>query len=253
MGLKIKKIEKIYTEEPAYDVSVQSSSHNFQLKNGVFVHNSLKIPKQYLGDTDDSAGFNGGTSLSLISSRYAKTIKRIQSCMIQAITDVINILLLDKGLDSYINKFTIRMQTPTTQEERDRQDTIGSKINTITDIMNLMDNVGVSNDSNKLKIFKVLLSNVISDTEITDILQDQLDELEVEQTEQPKENDENDNPVVSTFNDRPDININNNIPSGGIEPEEEINIDQQENNGEEMILPTPQELDAGDFTDMNNP
>jgi len=35
------------------------------------------VPKQYIGDTDDATGFNGGTALSIISNRYAKMIKRI--------------------------------------------------------------------------------------------------------------------------------------------------------------------------------
>ena len=69
---------------------------------------ALRIPKQYLGMTDDETGFNGGTSLALVSSRYAKTIKRIQSTLCNMITDIINLFLLDKGLDNYVNKFQIR-------------------------------------------------------------------------------------------------------------------------------------------------
>ena len=42
----------------------------------------LGIPSQFLGDTDDATGFNGGSSLTLISSRYAKKIRAIQSSLI---------------------------------------------------------------------------------------------------------------------------------------------------------------------------
>ena len=86
------------------------------------LYGALGVPKQYFCQTDDSTGFNGGTSLSIISSRYAKSVKRIQNTLIQMITDAINLMLLDKGLDSYINKFTIHMLTPSTQEEIDRQE-----------------------------------------------------------------------------------------------------------------------------------
>ena len=57
-------------------------------------YSSYGIPKQYFGWTDDGAGFNGGTSLTILSSVYAKGVKRVQNAMIQAITDAINLFLL---------------------------------------------------------------------------------------------------------------------------------------------------------------
>ena len=42
----------------------------------------LRVPKQNFGVTNDNAGFSGGESLSIISSRYAKMIKRIQNTLI---------------------------------------------------------------------------------------------------------------------------------------------------------------------------
>ena len=88
---------------------------------------SLKVPKQYFGFTGDSTGFNGGTSLTILSSRYGKTIKKIQAVLCQMITDIVNLFLIDRGLDNYVNKFTIRMQTPTTQEELDRRQNIENR------------------------------------------------------------------------------------------------------------------------------
>nr|DAE27130.1 MAG TPA: portal vertex protein [virus sp. ctnRj46] len=41
------------------------------------MYGALRVPKQFMGFTDDATGFNGGTSLTIISSRYAKMIKRI--------------------------------------------------------------------------------------------------------------------------------------------------------------------------------
>ena len=82
---------------------------------------SYRVPKQFFGVTDDSAGFNGGSSLSIISSRYGKAIKRIQNTLVQLITDVINLMLVDKGLITYINKFSLKMSSPITQEEIDKR------------------------------------------------------------------------------------------------------------------------------------
>jgi len=150
---------------------------------------SLSIPKQYLGDTDDSTGFNGGTSLSLISSRYAKTVKRIQNAFIQAITDAINLLLFDRGLTEYINKFTIKMQQPTTQEEKDRKENMANTINTIQTIMGLLDLV--EDPVLKLTILKSLLSDAISDTTVIQAIQDQIDMIEAsnEENEETAENE----------------------------------------------------------------
>lgn len=142
---------------------------------------SLSIPKQYLGDTDDSTGFNGGTSLSLISSRYAKTVKRIQNAFIQAITDAINLLLFDRGLTEYINKFTIKMQQPTTQEEKDRKENMANTINTIQTLMGLLDLV--EDPILKLTILKSLLSDAISDTTVIQAIQDQIDMIEASNEE----------------------------------------------------------------------
>lgn len=212
---------------------------------------ALKIPKAFLGDTDDPGGFNGGTSLSLQSSRYAKTIKRIQSTLCQMITDAVNLMLIDKGLDSYVNKFDIKMQAPTTQEEKDKQDAKGTNINMIQDIMNLLDGTEIENASAKLKILKALLSETVSDPEVLKIIQDQIDEMESAEEEGEDTTDDelralggiDDNaPGRNMHNASMDINVNDEGPS----PEQDLETE------EEVTLPSPNELDAGDFTDLNN-
>lgn len=151
---------------------------------------SLAIPRQYIGDTDDSTGFNGGTSLSLISSRYAKTVKRIQNAFIQAITDAINLMLYDRGLSSYINKFTLKMQSPTTQEEKDRKENVANTINTIQTIMGLVD--GIEDNITKLNILKSLLSSAISDVNVITAIQDEIDRLTAEQAPEEETEEQSD-------------------------------------------------------------
>ena len=164
---KVVDIEFIDVDEPAYDISVAADCHTFALPCGIFVHNC----------TDDFAGFSGGESLALISSRYAKMVKRIQNTIIQALTDAINLMLLDKGLDSYINKFELQMVSPTTTEEKDRMDTLSTRINSIRDTMDLL--ADIDDPVIRLKITKELLSNVINDEEIISLLEDEIDKLEI--------------------------------------------------------------------------
>lgn len=148
-------------------------------------YGSLRVPKQYFSQTDDSTGFNGGSALSIISSRYAKMIKRIQSVMIQAITDVVNLLLLDRDLENYINKFEIHMLPPVTEHEKSRRDAQKDHISAISDIMNLL--TDVEDNEIKLKVLKKLLSQVVDDDDVIQLLQEQIDAIDAQKAKEEAE------------------------------------------------------------------
>lgn len=136
------------------------------------------IPKQFLGWTNDSTGFNGGTSLTLISSVYAKSVKRIQNALIQAITDAVNLILLNKGLRSYINNFTIKMKAPLTQEEKDYRENYSSRISAISSLMSILSDV--EDRGRKLTIIKELLGNLNLGDDILQELQKEIEAADVE-------------------------------------------------------------------------
>ena len=119
-------------------------------------YSSYGIPKQYFGWTDDGAGFNGGTSLTILSSVYAKSVKRVQNAMIQALTDAVNLFLLNKGYKSYLNNFTLKMKAPITQEEIDYRTGLTNKINAISSIQGLF--TDIEDKPRRLRILKTLLS-----------------------------------------------------------------------------------------------
>lgn len=194
---KVVKIEYLDIIEDAYDISVQSDSHTFALPCGVFVHNC---------DTDDSTGFNGGTALSIVSSRYAKSITRIQATVIQMLTDLINIILLDRGFLDRVNKFDIKMTPPTTQEQLDRQEQRSSQIALIRDMMDLVSDI--EDPIKKLKILKSLLSGLAMESDILAVIQEEIDRLEEEAAPEEEE------PIVSDDDDM-DINLDVDVDSGG--------------------------------------
>lgn len=218
-------------------------------------YGALGIPKQYLGDTDDATGFNGGTALSIVSSRYAKRIKRLQNTYCQALTDAINLMLLDAGLNSYVNKFTIRMQAPTTQEEVDRKDAIAGEVQLVSDIMNLLNDL--ENSLLKLKILKEMLANVVTEPEVIALLEEEIEKLEKETN--PEENTDNEDDFSEFDSGDEDININLSSDTGldqalDLEtPETEVEEPEVEIPEEETSLPSPDELGIGDLTDNNNP
>ena len=234
----------ITTSQIGGDVDVKSLADLEYYLNKFY--GQLRVPKQYFSQTDDSTGFNGGTSLTIISSRYAKMIKRIQNTMIQAITDAVNLMLIDKGLDNYVNQFTIRMLAPTTQEEIDRRDNLSNKVQLTSDIMNMLSEI--EDASAKLKILKSLLSNIIEDNDIIAVIQDEIDKLEAENvegisSEEPVETEE------PEFEKSPKRDFNQTFGTslGSEEPEEAPN-EQPETENEPTILPSPEDIGV-DLTD----
>lgn len=121
-------------------------------------YSSYGIPKQYFGWTDDGAGFNGGTSLTILSSVYAKGVKRVQNAMIQAITDAVNLFLLNKGLKSYLNNFTLKMKAPSTQEEINYRESLTNKISAISNAQGLF--TDIEDKPRRLRILKTLLASL---------------------------------------------------------------------------------------------
>lgn len=170
-------------------VSVESIGGDINIKDLADLDNwtnkfysSYGIPKQYFGWTDDGAGFNGGSSLTIISSVYAKGVKRIQNALIQAVTDIINLFLIDRGYKSYLNRFVIKMKTPITQEEKDYRASLTDKISAISNMASLF--ADVDSKSRKLKIMKSLVSTLNYGDDILSYLQDEIDDAETKEEDE---------------------------------------------------------------------
>lgn len=214
---------------------------------------NLRVPKQYFGVTDDNAGFSGGESLSIISSRYAKMIKRIQNTMIQMLTDAINLILIDTGNESYINKFTLKMQAPTTQEEVDRRDNLSNKVGLVRDIMDTV--ADIENVATKLKIAKSLLSNTISDAEVIQLIQDEIEAMEAQLEAEaiPPEDDMGGEDDYYPDDAPMDFGGNDSLSDLGGEDAMTDDAEAAESEGEDDTLPSPADLDVGDMSDATNP
>ena len=250
--MKIKKIEfeKLNQEEPVYDLTVKSANHNFQLANGVFVHNSLQVPKQYFGQTNDSAGFNGGTSLTIISSEYGKRIVKVQQVLRQIVTDIVNLFLIDRGMLNYVNKFKIMMQTPVTQEEIDKRSNLDSKVRYIGEIMSQLNDI--EDPIIKLKIYKKLLGNAINDPAVISDIDEYIKKKEGELKKSDK------TPSDNTSEELPSFESEEETTEVKVEQEEENPVQEEiekdtedketllerdgDNSDKDSYLPTPKEL-----------
>ena len=153
------------------EITVDSVGGDVDVKNLADLDNWVNkyysgfgVPKAYFGYTDDGAGFNGGSSLSIISSVFANGVKHVQSAMINAITDAINLFLINRGLKSYLNRFTIKMKAPTTQEEIDYRAELTNKISAVSNFNSLF--TDIENKPRRLKILKSLVSTLNFDEDV---------------------------------------------------------------------------------------
>lgn len=205
-------------------------------------YGGFRVPKAYFNLTDDGAGFNGGQSLTILSSRYGKSIKQYQNIFIQMVTDLINLFCIDAGYSNYINKFKLKMQTPVTQEEIDKRDNVRNRMGVVGDIMNQVKDVEVDNFK-KLKIYKELLASSITEPAVIEIIQERIDELEkdIEEKEIKDDKDKRDE-------NKPSITINNEIKEPEISAEEASEVtpieepEEPETASSDSYLPNPNEL-----------
>lgn len=241
-------------------------------------YSSFGIPKQYFGWTDDATGFNGGSSLTIISSVYSKGVKRIQNIILQALTDAINLYLIDKGCPSYLNNFVLKMKAPVTQEELSYRENLTNRVSAISNINGLFSDI--EDKSRRLTILKSLVSSLHLGDEVLEAIQTEIEAAE-EAARKAKEAEEaeaaaaletegGDTEVDTTETEEveltpmPDAAIEEDLeedtPVGPEEPEiEEIKEEEKESTilleEQELFennddLPTPEEADNDrDFTE----
>jgi hypothetical protein len=226
-------------------------------------YSSYGIPKQYFGWTDDGAGFNGGTSLTILSSVYAKGVKRVQNALIQAITDAVNLFLLDKGCKSYLNNFTLKMKAPMTQEEVDYRAGLSNQINAISSIQGLF--TDIEDKPRRLRILKALLAVLNYGDEINAEIDGEIKALEeAAANEATTEGEEGTGEIATETDTESEAGaVEDDTDLGSLEALEAFNTgtgdilleDQEITNGvllTEDDLPSPEDLDAEkDFSENN--
>ena len=249
------------THEGKGQISVESVGGDFDPKqltdldwwNNKF-YSSFGIPKQYFGWTEDGAGFNGGTSLTILSSVYAKGVKRIQNCILQAITDIINLFLLDRGCKSFLNNFVLKMRSPVTQEEISYRENFTNKVSALSNVNSLF--TDIENKARRLSILKALISSLELSGEIAAEIQKEIDAAEEEAANAAAEAAaEQEESLDATDAESEDLDL-------GEMPDEELSLESFTSNGGSTFLvedqnlfeadddlPTPEEADSQrDFT-----
>lgn len=237
----------ISTTQIGGDVDVKSLADLEWYLNKLY--GSLQVPKNFFSQNDDAAGFNGGQSLTIISSRYAKTVKHIQNILTQLLKDIFNLILLDKGLDSYINNFEVHIQPPVTQEDIDRMENQSTKVQLSRDIMDMLSDI--EDTPARLKILKSLMKNIVTDPDIITELDEQIELAigEKEPVEEPQQNntDSDDESERFSLKDEDESSITNDSEDTEKSDDDmytDINTDEGDTSEKayDTILPSPDQL-----------
>lgn len=237
----------ISTTQIGGDVDVKSLADLEWYLNKLY--GSLQVPKNFFSQNDDAAGFNGGQSLTIISSRYAKTVKHVQNILTQLLKDIFNLILLDKGLDSYINNFEVHIQPPVTQEDIDRMENQSTKVQLSRDIMDMLSDI--EDAPARLKILKSLMKNIVTDPDIIKELDEQIELAiaEKEPVEEPEQNntDSNDDSGIFSLKDEDESSITNDSEDTEKSDNDmytDINTEEEDTSEKsyDTILPSPDQL-----------
>ena len=140
------------------------------------------------------------------------------------------------------------MLAPTTQEDIDRRDNMASRIGIIGDIMNNL--TEMESTSAKLRVLKILLSDVITNPDILDTIQEQIDTIEEQEDESIDIGSEK---AEEEFTDTDFEPERSERPSRPVERETDFSASSEiiePNEGTSMNLPSPEDLGV-DMTDNN--
>lgn len=139
----------------------------------------LRIPKAFLG-YDETLSANSGGTLAQLDARYGRSVKRLQTCVVSGITDLVNLFLLHDNRIKDIGEFKIRVVSPTTADDLARDENLSNKLRTIGDILQVIED---DPTIDKTELFQQLITNFIGDSRISDEIYKQ----RIEHKDQPEE------------------------------------------------------------------
>ena len=133
-------------------------------------YGALKVPKQFLGQSDEAPGGIGDTTLTQLDIRYARTVKRCQRIIKSGLKDLIYWFCSIHNI--LPPSFSVEMPRILTAEDTRLSDIQKSEIEITSSILDLVKNVddGVFENADKAKLIAALLNRVSNDEDIIDAL-----------------------------------------------------------------------------------
>ena len=153
------------------DINVRDIADVDHFANRVF--SGLKIPKAFLNFDDDSlSAFSGGQTLTKMDARYARTIKMLQGYLIEGMRDLVDVFLSNRGLDNVIGNYRIKMVSPSSIEDQERDETLSTRTTVANDLLDMLsaisepDNVSLNMD----KLSDYVANKIFDDADLKSII-----------------------------------------------------------------------------------
>ena len=141
-------------------------------------YGKVRVSKAILGANMEGSGLSNGGTLSAQDSIFARYIKRIQTAYTAGIETLINIFIMNKLCkngnielqNKYIGKFKIKMTSPSTVQDKDRDESFKQKIDSIQQLINIISSENIVKPKTKKDIIKYLITNMLNKQEISDLI-----------------------------------------------------------------------------------
>lgn len=137
----------IPTRDGKGDINIESVNDNVDVRSITDVDYfkdkefaTVKTPKVYLGFGDDSMNSLANNSLVRMDSRYARSVQRVQTIIINGVVALCNNYLSYRGRKSDINNFIVRMRPLDTADSMNRIEEFVTKLQAMDSVNGLMEN-----------------------------------------------------------------------------------------------------------------
>lgn len=164
-------------------------------------YGKLRVSKGILGADMEGSGLSNGGTLSAQDSIFARYIRRIQTSYTSGIEALVNIFILNKigrnnhkRLNKYLGKFKIKMTSPSTVQDKDRDESFKQRIDSIKQYMDLLGDDIVYPRTRK-EIIKKFTIDMLNKQEVGSLIDE---DTYIEDTEKQESESYNDKPI---FND----------------------------------------------------
>ena len=155
------------------DVDVKSILDVDYFDNKYF--GSLKVPKQFLGQSEDMPGGLGDTTLTRLDIRYARTVKRGQKSAKSGVEDII---IWKCVIDNEVPPpFTVEMAKVTSADEDEKAAGLDSALDRVERINAMIEEL-VEGDYDKVALLEYCLDKVSGDPTLKDLIRLKKDEGE---------------------------------------------------------------------------
>ena len=192
----------------------------------------LRIPKAFMG-YDETLSANSGGTLAQLDARYGRSVKRLQTCVLAGITDMVNLFLLHDNRIKDVGEFTIRVVSPTTADDLARDENLRNKLGMVSDILNMFDE---DSGVDKAALFQHLITNFVGDSRLSDEIYRQRVEKLRQKIEGEDEGEEDGD--FSSFGDM-EVDSLNGDDEDSPEPESDDESSEEEEPEPDRKIPRP--------------